>query len=1483
MPCPACGHSNRPEAAFCGNCGTSLKQEILCPQCGASNQPGQKFCDACGQMLAQKAPAAPQEKRAAPAAPAAPMPESLAGGRYVVKRFLGEGAKKRVYLAHDASLDRDVAVALIKTEGLDESGIARVRREAQAMGRLGSHPHIVTVHDIGDERGQPFIVQELMEGGSLSELVRTAEGERLEVDTALRLAQEIAGALGYAHQRKVVHRDVKPGNVWLTKDRRAKLGDFGLAMAVDRTRLTQAGMMVGTVAYMPPEQALGGDITARSDLYSLGALLYEMLTGRPPFPGDDTVSVISQHLNTPPLPPSILNPDIPGPLDKLVLRLLAKSPDDRPQGADDVQAELSRIATTAPASVHVEATVPETVRRAGARLRSPFVARDKELAQLKERFDDAIGAQGFLMMAVGEPGIGKTRLTEELAVYARLRGAQVLVGHCYETEGAPPYTPFIEVLRQYVDARPADALREEMGDAASNLAKLVSEIRARVPDLPPSPPREPEAERYQLLEAVCSFLLNAARANPLLVVLDDIHWADRPTLLMLQHLARRLSSSRLLVVGTYRDVELDRRHPLSEMLAQLRRERLYERVLLRGLQPDGVYAFLTARAQQTGGAHQEVPHLFAEQIHQQTEGNPFFIEETVTHLADIGAIYLENGRWVGNPEVLAENIPEGVREVIGRRLSRLSDDTNELLTLASVLGRDFDFDVLQKLAEKDEAAMLSPLEEALGAQLITEHRGSSGAAYRFSHALVQETLYDELSLVRRQRVHLRAGQALEQVRAGRLEPLVGQLANHFYQGNDAERAIRYSCAAGDAALRVYGWEEAVRHWKKAVELLEDRSDAKQERARLLERLGDVTYMSGVDFEAGVSFLEQALAIHERLGARERAAMIHSRLGRNMVSFGGRLDLKRGATHLEAAREILEEDAPGSPALAYAYVGMCTRFFWTLECREALEYTRRALDIGERLQSRPIIASALAFDGIFRAMTGELRHGAELLERSLKMAEEEGLTFVIFLATVFRVQIDLHLRRDPKASLRRLQAELERDRLGASSHMTTFVNAWVGLAHIFSGQMDKAREIRERVPELVFSPLETDLRFAGGDWKSALKRSAGALEEGKKVGNQATLLGTTIMSSTVHFLSDDDERAEELLRVGTETAASSGVVLHGGGVLNALFARLLARTGRVDEAREVVNRCREVLAGGEDWGGSVTFTALADAVVLTAEGNIEAAEKAFDEALDVARKYTLVWEEADALRERGRLHVKRGKKGDRTRALELFDEAVAIYRRLGAKKHLELVVADKVRAQGLDSVDFQTSVDVVAADVQREKPDLRQHAAPDGTVTLMFSDMEGFTSMTERLGDLKAREVIRDHNRIVREQLSAHGGYEVELQGDGFLLAFGSARRALQCAIAVQKSFATYNETHGEQPVRVRIGLHTGEALRDADKFFGKTVILAARIAAKAKGEEILVSSVLKQLTETAGDLHFGSDRLVDLKGISEPQRIYEVRWNGARG
>ena len=298
--------------------------------------------------------------------------------------------------------------------------------------------------------------------------------------------------------------------------------------------------------------------------------------------------------------------------------------------------------------------------------RTPFVGRAAEVARLHALFDDAKAGHGGLVMLVGEPGIGKTRTTEEFAEWVESNGGRVLRGRCFEGDWSPPYGPFAEAIEGYARDASLDELREDLGQGAAPIARLVPALRDRLEGIPEPESLQPDEERFRLLDAVSQFLHRASARVSLLLFLDDIHWADHGTITMMRHIARGAKQHRLLVLGAYRDVELDRQHPLADALSALRREVEYERILLKGLDQAEVGTLLSTLAEQ------DVNPELVLAISDETDGNPFFIREVLAHLVEEGKLYREDGVWRNREGSIADlGIPEGVRQVITRRLSRL--------------------------------------------------------------------------------------------------------------------------------------------------------------------------------------------------------------------------------------------------------------------------------------------------------------------------------------------------------------------------------------------------------------------------------------------------------------------------------------------------------------------------------------------------------------------------------------------------------------------------------------------------------------------------------------------------------------------------------------------------------------------------------------------------------------------------------------------
>src|SRR5438093_7467995 len=471
--------------------------------------------------------------------------------------------------------------------------------------------------------------------------------------------------------------------------------------------------------------------------------------------------------------------------------------------------------------------------------RTPYVGREAERAELRRLMEQAIAGQGSIVLIRGEPGVGKTRLAQELVLEARKVGMFDATGRCYEMEGAPPYIPYIEMLQQSLRRGP-DAFRTALGENAGEVAKILPELRRVYDDIPPPLELPPEQERLYLFNSILEFLQRVSGVIPLLQVVDDLHWADDATLMLLQHIAQNQDKMAILTVATYRDIELDAARPFAQTLESLVRQRLAHRIALKPLPEAGVEAMLRALTAQPP------PPALVQAIYRETEGNPFFVEEVFQHLLEQGRLLDAEGHWRSDLQVGELDVPEGVRLVISRRLERVSEDCRIALTDAAVVGRDFGFQMLQALTELGADRLLDAVDEAERANLIVaaddvpsvETDRALEARFRFAHELIRQTLVSALSLPRRQRLHLRVAETMEQVYGRGAVAYAADMAHHLFQagaGADAAKTARHLVLAGDPSLHGAAFGQALRNYDAAFSL-QPESD-RGARADLLYKRG----------------------------------------------------------------------------------------------------------------------------------------------------------------------------------------------------------------------------------------------------------------------------------------------------------------------------------------------------------------------------------------------------------------------------------------------------------------------------------------------------------------------------------------------------------------------------------------------------------------------------------------------------------------------
>ncbi len=874
------------------------------------------------------------------------LPGQMIKNRYYIEAKIGDGLLGTVFKAIDTRLNRPVAIKIL-SPSFSEGAIEQFLQQARQIINL-IHPNVVEVYECDEDHGLSFMAEEFIESKTLQDMLDENPGQPLPFNVALSIAENIARALEYAHAYGVIHGDLKPKNVLLADE--VKISDFGLGRLETGTSLINLDvpLTLMTPHYLAPEQILGHPIDARTDLYALGVILYELFTGQCPFKGSDQ-QVLEHHRSSFPRPPRELNPALSYSLEHLILKLLDKDPNKRYATARQIRAILAGMTTI---------TSGETGLHNFTRQQwPPFVNRAEPLHRLTALWEKTWQGQGQLVFITGEAGIGKTRLVRELA--QRAGDAVLLMGACQKQESSRAYQPFIEVLRAYfasvswsdrIPTSLAEVAYTPVGQILSQMVRVIPEINHLMPNIfqttgQPAPAydtstadgdTQANATAEPVSISLAQSIAQATKERPWLLILDDLHLADPGSLKLLQYLARHCSQMGLMIVGLYRDSELENNKFLIETLDSLKQDIDYTSVKLERLTDKEVKKLLKNIWPQT------VPGDLVAAIYRRTEGNPFYIEEIAKGLMDEGVVSWRDGRWRFAP-VVEMGLPQGIRDTVLRRINRLTKETQTLLNQAAMLGPTFKFADLHEMSDLSKWDALESLDVALERQFISQT--PSERMLRFNHVAIQEILYKNLSPLKRRVIHLEAGEALERRNLPEPKYVAEALAYHFFQARELEKGLIYSIQAATQVDAIYANHTALFWYTQALDALDhlglDRTTRQQRFELLLARERIYGYLGQRKTQAADLTMLQTLAqtlndpakqalahhrraIYERVTGHFREAVIEAEAslavarqandpvlaGESLIELGyivaGQGQLETAGEHLHAAQKILKE-------------------------------------------------------------------------------------------------------------------------------------------------------------------------------------------------------------------------------------------------------------------------------------------------------------------------------------------------------------------------------------------------------------------------------------------------------------------------------------------------------------------------------------------------------------------------------------------------
>jgi class 3 adenylate cyclase len=899
-------------------------------------------------------------------------------------------------------------------------------------------------------------------------------------------------------------------------------------------------------------------------------------------------------------------------------------------------------------ALRVEETAPSSASPLDRLVRGQLVGRNAELVQLERCWSEAQQARGQLVLLSGEPGVGKTRLANALMAHAQRRGATVLRGGCYEYEATTPYLPLVEAFREWVHGQSDAELRAALGAAAPEIAKFAPEIEARLGAFPPGTALSPNDERLRLFDHAARFIEALAAERGLLVFIDDVHWADQGTLSLLHYLLRHLRHARVLFVAAYREIELDRTHPLASALVDWNRERLAMRIALGRLSREATGALLAALFGQARVSDEFIDAMYAE-----TEGNPFFVEEVVKSLVEQGEIYREGERWE-RKETHELAIPQSVKEAIGRRLNRLTEAAVDALRTAAALGKVFLFGELAAVVSTGDDVLLDALDEASGAQLIRSNAGVAGDdSFAFTHDKIREVLYEELNPIRRRRLHQRIGETLEGLYATSMgrgdasskrgDVRAQDLAYHFTLSGDLEKSLAYSLAAARDAQRIFANDEALKFLEQAREAAEGLGRA-ADVAAIDERIGDIHEARG-NIRPAVDAYERALAATAQ---REARAALKAKVGAAYAPIG---DARGLASLEEALAELDPRTQTNELALATALVARY--YHYRAEHAKAIEFLNRARELAEPLDDAKTLTDIYTYLAGAHQHVLQYEESCRFARAAIALGERKGHPLAIALGNEF---------------------------LGENAAGRGF---WDDALAYSAKNAEHGRKVGS-FARLAWSAFcRAQALQAKGDLTSALSAALEAIALSSQIGEERLATWLDPLTATIAADLGDDDAARMHADRGYERAQQLNQLVLSAWALDGLGYAARLR-GDVEAAADAYGRYVTLVSDTEN--AVARNLALAHAAeAMIAAGRLDEASALIDQALAIAQFAGAPHRYALALAAKGRLFAARSRHDD---ALAAFDEAIALYAQCDSRVERARTVCARAEVRLLHGDDAQ---------------------------------------------------------------------------------------------------------------------------------------------------------------------------------------------------